>query len=155
MCKAYGDDPFSENKFIVLKICLYIKFIRSPGVSFVLIAETSLYLHSSVAPLYPKLTFQYISAMMNDGKNNKLFVSGFQVQTNALYQFSSDQKVRVFSIYFQSNAICLLFNIPAHEIRNENIEISDFLEKEGTFVEEQILNCKSKQERVDVINRFV
>src|SRR5690606_40619811 len=58
-------------------------------------AETSLYHHSSVASIYPKLAFQYIPGMMimENGERNKLFVSGIQSQTNAFYQLSSNQKV--------------------------------------------------------------
>lgn len=120
-------------------------------------AGTSLYHHSSVASIYPKLAFQYISGMtiMENGEHIKLFASGFQSQTNTFYQLSSNQKVGVFGVYFQPYAICLLFNIPAHEMTSENIEIAKVLGKEGTFLEEQILNCKSTQERIDIITRFI
>lgn len=120
-------------------------------------AETSLYHHSSVASIYPKLAFQYIPGMMimENGEPNKLFVSGIQSQTNAFYQLSSNQKVGIFGVYLQSYAIPLLFNIPAHEITNHNIEITELLGKEGAFLEEQILNCRNVQQRVDIITRFI
>ena len=119
--------------------------------------ETSLYYHSSVASIYPKLAFQYIPGMMivENGEQNKFFVSGFQSQTNAFYQLSSNQRVGIFGVYFQPHAISLLFNIPAYEITGENLEITQLLGKEGVFLEEQILNCKSTQQRVEIITRFI
>lgn len=109
--------------------------------------KTSLYYHSSVASIYPNLAFQYIPGMMimENGEQNKLFVSGFQSQTNSFYQLSSNQRVWIFGVYFQPHAISLLFNIPAYEITGENLEITQLLGKEGVFLEEQILNCKSTQ----------
>lgn len=120
-------------------------------------AETSLYNHSSVASIYPKLAFQYISGMVvvENGQRHKLFVSGIQSQTNAFYQLSSNQKVGIFGVYFQPYAISLLANIPAYEMTSQNIEITEIFGKEGVFLEEQILNCKCTQERVDVITRFI
>ncbi|TDS13118.1 helix-turn-helix domain-containing protein [Sphingobacterium paludis] len=120
-------------------------------------AETSLYNHSSVASINPKLAFQYIPGMVvtENGQRNKLFVSGIQSQTNAFYQLSSSQKVGVFGIYFQPYAISLLFNIPAYVMTNQNIEITEILGTEGVFLEEQILHCKSTRERIDVITRFI
>jgi len=120
-------------------------------------SETSLYNHSSVASIYPKLAFQYISGMkiMENGEHDKLFVSGFQPQTNVSYQLSANQKVGVFGVYLQPYAIPLLFNIPAHEITNHNIEITELLGKEGAFLEEKILNCTNIQQRVDIITRFI
>lgn len=120
-------------------------------------AETSLYHHSSVASIYPKLAFQYISGMMieENGQSNNLFVSGIQAQTNSFYQLSSKQKVAVFGVFFQPFAITLLSNIPAYEMTSQNIEITEIFGEEGAFLEEQILNCRSTQERIDVISQFI
>jgi len=120
-------------------------------------AQTSMFHHSSVASIYPRLAFQYISGLkiIEKGNYNELFASGFQSQTNTFYQLSSNQKVGIFGICFQPYAISLLFNIPAYEMTSHNIEITELLGKEGTFLEEQILNCRSTQERIDIITHFI
>ncbi|MDQ1095986.1 MULTISPECIES: helix-turn-helix domain-containing protein [Chryseobacterium] len=119
--------------------------------------ETSLYSHSSVACVYPKLAFQYIPGMMimENGESKKLFVSGVQSQTNAYYELSSSKKAGIFGVYLQPYAIPILFNIPADEMTNQNIEITELCGKEGLFLEEQILNCRSTQERIETITYFI
>ena len=87
---------------------------------------------------------------MQNGKYDKLFISGFQSQTSAFYQLSAHQKVGVFGVYFQPYAVPLLFDIPAPEITNHNLEITELLGKEGTLLEEQILNCENVHQRVAV-----
>ena len=119
--------------------------------------ETSLYYHSSVASVYPRLAFQYIPGMMvlENAVPSRLFVSGFQSQSNSYYQLCANQNIGVFGVYFQPYAISLLFDIPANEITNHNIEISDLLGKEGTILEEQVLECRSTQERISLLTRFI
>lgn len=120
-------------------------------------SKAALYRHSSVASIYAKLAFQYIPGMeiTNKGESSKLFVSGFQSQTNAFYELSSNQRTGVFGVYFQPYALSLLFNIPAYEMTNCNIEITELLGNEGRILEEQILNCRSSQERVDIITHYL
>src|SRR5690606_31067660 len=113
-------------------------------------AQTSMFHHSSVSSIYTRLACQYISGLkiIEKGNYNELFASGFQSQTNTFYQLSSNHKVGIFGICFQPYAISLLFNIPAYEVTSHNIEITELLAKGRTFLEEQILNCRSTQERI-------
>lgn len=120
-------------------------------------SKAALHDHASVASVNPKLAFQYVPGITvaNDGQYRELFASGFQMQTNSFYRLSSCQRVGIFGVYFKPYAISLLFNIPANEITNCNIEISEFLGKEGSVLEERILNCKCIQERVEVITCYL
>src|SRR5690606_1566750 len=64
-------------------------------------------------------------------------------------------KVGIFGVYFQPYALPLLFDAPAHDMANQQIEITSILGKAGAFLEEQVLSCRNVQERVHVITRFV
>lgn len=119
--------------------------------------KTSSYQHSSVASIYPKLAFQYVPGMKisKNGKETKLFISGFQSQTDTFCQLSTNQKAGIFGIYFQPYAAPFLFGLPSAELTNQNVEIGELLGKNGVLLEEQILNCKNTQERVVVITEYI
>lgn len=120
-------------------------------------SDSSVYTMSSVASICPKLAFQYVHGMVigREAGTDPLFTSGFQSQTGRFYKLISNQQVGVFGVYFHPHAIPLLFDIPANEITDHHIEISDLLGKEGTLLEEQVFTCTSLAGRIKLISDYL
>lgn len=110
------------------------------------------------ASIFPKLAFQYTGEMgikLNSGKPGKLFRSGIQAQTDTFSSIFTSQSIGIFGIYFNPIAIPVLFGIPAVEITNHNIEISDLLGSEGKNLEERIMLSNSTKERLRIVIEFL
>ncbi len=122
------------------------------------IVESMPYTHLSTASIYPKLAFQYqgnMEAWHANGVREILFNCGFQAQTNQSYQLVADHPVGVFGIYFYPHAIPLLFSIPADEITNSTIEISELIGTLGKELEDKMLTANSNTERIHIITSFL
>lgn len=115
------------------------------------------YEHAVTASVFPKLAFQYQGRMafVQNGEENKLFKSGFQSQTNFFHKLVAKQTIGVFGVYFHAYALPFLFNIPANEFTNQNIEISDLLGQEGKELEDMIFLCNTLAERVNTVTEFL
>ncbi|WP_186754947.1 helix-turn-helix domain-containing protein [Echinicola salinicaeni] len=109
------------------------------------------------ASVCPKLAFQYEGGMFlsENGNEIQLFKSGFQSQSNLYSQISAHQKIGVFGAYFHPYALSIIFNLPASNFTNKNIEISELLGNEGRILEEQVLAATNTQQRVRIISRYI
>ena len=122
------------------------------------IAEDNPYVHWSTASINPKLAFQYQGNMevwYPNGRKEMLFDCGFQAQGNQSYQLVAKQRIGVFGIYFFPHAIPQLFTIPADEITNETIEISELMGRLGGELEDKMLTATSNADRLAIINAFL
>ena len=70
-------------------------------------------------------------------------------------QISTHQKIGVFGVYFQPYAISSIFNIPAPQLTNHNVEISDLLGEEGKQLEEQVFLSNDSSERIEILGSFI
>ncbi len=115
--------------------------------------ESLSFQQSVTASVSPKLAFQQEGVMQFN--QIELFQSGFQGQTNSFLTMLSNQKLKIFGVYFYPQAIPLLFKIPADLITNEIIEISEVLGSEGQVLEEKIMLSNSVFEKINVITEFI
>lgn len=120
-------------------------------------SDSARYSLSSTASVNPKLAFQYEKGMTmrKDNREEALFTSGFQCQTNSFYQMSTNKKAGIFGVSFQPYAIPLLFKTPASVLTNCNVEISDLLGNEGKILQDKIVSCADMRQRVNTIKSFV
>jgi AraC-like DNA-binding protein len=120
--------------------------------------DSTIYEQPVTASINPKLAFQYRGKMemrTNAGNRHCIFSSGFQGQTDTFSTLFANAPMGVFGIYFYPMAIPILFGVPAMEISNYNIEISDFLGLEGKQLEESIMLSKTTTERIKIIANFI
>jgi AraC-like DNA-binding protein len=114
------------------------------------------FLHRDVARSAAQLILHYegsFSELDCDGNVTKspLFRIHGQRTSNKQYICSSE-KSGIFGIKLSSVAIPLLFSIPAYELTNQTLELTDVLGKQGAELMETLYTAKSTQERIDAVS---
>lgn len=118
----------------------------------------NLYRQPTTATIFPKLSFQYEGMMSLVNSTDKEPVnirSGFQGQTNKFQSIISHERVGVEGVCFFPHAIPLLFQLPSHNITNQNLSIDDLLGSRGRELEELIISAGSNSLRIQLLSEFL
>lgn len=118
---------------------------------------TTPFLHWAVASGSSKLVFQYQGTMgleKPSGPTQILRGASIQAQTQRSFQYVTDQAVGLVGVYFHPGALGVLLGVPAHELNNQHLALSDLLGQVGKDLEETILLAQSNAERINRLTVF-
>lgn len=117
------------------------------------------FVHRDIARSTAQLILHYEGSFSElDEKGNArrspLFAVHAQTTLNKQY-FCASKKSGILGIKLNPIAIPLLFSLPADELTNQTIELTDILGKKGAELTDAIYNAKSIPERIAVVSSFV
>ena len=118
---------------------------------------TTPFFHGAVASGSSKLVFQYQGTMGLETPSESpqiLRGASIQAQSQRAFQYVTDQAVGLLGIYFHPGALGVLLGVPAHELTNQHLALSDVLGQVGKDLEETIILARSNSERIHQLTMF-
>ncbi|MDR6194942.1 helix-turn-helix domain-containing protein [Siphonobacter sp. SORGH_AS_0500] len=118
---------------------------------------TTPFFHWAVASGSSKLVFQYQGTMELEnpsGTSQILKGASIQAQTQRAFQYVTHQAVGLVGVYFHPGALGVLLGVPAHELTNQHLALSDLLGQVGKDLEETIILARSSSERIHQLTMF-
>lgn len=119
--------------------------------------NTATFAQASVASASSKMVFLYegqVAIHTASGNIEPLFQSGIQAHTQKISQFVSTGRFGVLGVYFNPGALALMLSLPAHELSNLNLSLSEMLGQVGKELEERVMLARNNPERIDLLVRF-
>ncbi len=105
-----------------------------------------------------KIIFHYRDLFKQYDKKSKTFSSPRSFVVGQLTQpieLLRTGDVGMFFVIFQPNGFLPFSNIPIKELENRTISLEEIFEDDGINIEEKILNAKTTEERIDIIELFL
>jgi AraC-like DNA-binding protein len=116
------------------------------------------FIHRATAECCQELIFYYtgeVKAYRSESIAEKTFSSGLYAQSHAARKFQIDNGFGMLGVYLYPHTLPLLFNIPADQISNHNIDISTLFGKEGAMLEEKVMCAATHLKRIELISAFL
>jgi AraC-like DNA-binding protein len=116
------------------------------------------FVHRAIAESCPELIFYYkgqFDRCSNTLKTTRALSSGIYGQCEQYQTFETQANFGIFGIYLSPYALPLLFNLPANEISNQNLDIRNLCSKEGKFLEEKMMLASDNIIRAKIISDFL
>lgn len=106
-----------------------------------------------------ELMFFYKKPYVKIGKNKKDIEkyesSVIRGQQSAFVDLQATGDIGIFSVLFKPHGAMMFFSLPLNQLKDQSVALSDIAGKEANILEEQILNSKSNQERIEYIEKFL
>ena len=90
-----------------------------------------------------------------DGDEGNTFASGVFGQAEKFRQFKTQRNFHLFGVYLYPYSFKMLFNLPAHLLRNEKIDTQTLLGFKGKMLEEQMMLASTDDQRVHLASDFL
>jgi AraC-like DNA-binding protein len=90
-----------------------------------------------------------------DGEEGNTFSSGVFGQSQKFRQFKTKRSFHLFGVYLYPYSFKLLFNLPAHHLRNEKVDTETLWGLNGKMLEEQIILAETDTQRVQLASNFL
>ncbi len=132
-------------------------FIRFFWVLECKVGEGEEYVHRSTADGCAELIFHYqgrFEELLSNGKRESSFISGLQGQSRSVRRFRITSDFGIFGAYLYPYALPHFFDIPAHAVSDQMLDINDLLSHFGRTLQEQMLNADSNQCRLKIMTDF-
>lgn len=91
----------------------------------------------------------------SESNPEKTFTSGFYAQSRAFRKFAINQAFGMLGVYLYPHALPLLFNIPASNLSDNNIDITSLFGNEGRILEDKVMCAASHHLRIELITGFL
>ncbi len=116
------------------------------------------FLHRATAECCPELIFYYkgeVNVYRSESNLEKTFTSGLYAQSQAFRKFAIDKAFGMLGVYLYPQALPLLFNIPAKNLSDYNLDITSLFGKEGSILEDKVMCATSHHVRIELISDFL
>jgi AraC-like DNA-binding protein len=116
------------------------------------------FIHRATADCCPELIFYYkgeIKIYKSESNPETTFSSGFYAQSQAYRKFAIDKAFGMLGAYLYPQALPLLFDIPANNVSDYNVDIKSLFGKEGNILEDKIMCAATPQVRIGLISDFL
>lgn len=91
----------------------------------------------------------------SQGEEGNTFASGVFGQAQKYRQFKTNSNFHLFGVYLYPYSFKMLFNLPAHHLRNEKIDTETLWGINGRMLEEQIMLADTDDQRVNLTSDFL
>lgn len=115
------------------------------------------YFHRKMADGCTELLFHF-KGRFNELFEHKIetsFNSGFHGQSFGYRSFSTNEPFGILGAYLYPFALHAFFSIPAAELTNQMVSLSNVISIKGVELEEKILSAKSQSEMVSILTVFL
>lgn len=116
------------------------------------------FIHRATAECCPELIFYYkgeVNVFKSESNAEKTFTSGFYAQSQAFRKFAIDKAFGMLGVYLYPHALPLLFNIPASNVSDNNVDIVSLFGNEGRILEDKVMCAASHHLRIGFITDFL
>lgn len=114
------------------------------------------FMHYSVATSKAQLLFHYSGDFMTTGESGdkvKTFTAGVYGQTSSYKKYmTASEKPAIFGIQFYPHALPTLFSIPADELTNQALDVSELFGAQGLELIEKVFSHKSFEQKVKIVS---
>jgi len=116
------------------------------------------FIHRATAECCPEFIFYFrgeVEVFNSENNAEKTFASGVYAQSRAFRKFAIEKEFGMLGVYLYPQAIPLLFDIPANELTNYNLDIATVFGKEGSMLEDRVMCAATHQHRIELISDFL
>jgi AraC-like DNA-binding protein len=116
------------------------------------------FVHRATAECCQELIFYYtgeVKVYQSESVAEKTFSSGLYAQSHAARKFQIDKGFGMLGVYLYPHTLPLLFNIPADQVSNYNLDISTLFGKEGAMLEDKVMCVATNLKRIELISGFL
>jgi AraC-like DNA-binding protein len=91
----------------------------------------------------------------SEGEEGNTFASGVFGQAQKYRLFKTERNFHLFGVYLYPYSFKMLFDLPAHHLRNEKIDTETFCGLKGKMLEEQIMLADTDDQRIHFASNFL
>ncbi|MDA9555378.1 helix-turn-helix domain-containing protein [Pelobium sp.] len=116
------------------------------------------YIHHLFADTSPEMIFYFKGVFYEyDDQYQKdvIIKTGITGQSQQHRKLIAKCDFGVFGVYFYPNAMAKLFNIEAHELKNQLLELKELLGKAHDELEEKMILAANNESRLQIISSFL
>ncbi len=116
------------------------------------------FVHRATAECCPELIFYYkgeVKLFTSESDPEKTFSSGLYAQSRAFRKFAIEKEFGMLGVYLYPQTIPLLFNIPANNFSDANLDISALFGKPGSELEDSVMCASNHEIRIKLICEFL
>jgi AraC-like DNA-binding protein len=115
------------------------------------------FIHRATAECCPEFIFYYkgeVNVYTSEGNSEKTFASGLYAQSQVYRKFAIDKAFGMLGVYLYPQTLPILFDIPASNLSDYNLDIKTIFGKEGDTLENDVMCAASHQMRIELISDF-
>jgi AraC-like DNA-binding protein len=116
------------------------------------------FIHRATAECCAELIFYFkgeVNVYRNESTKERTFTSGLYAQSQDYRKFAIDRAFGMLGVYLYPHTIPLLFNIPASNLSDYNLDITSLFGEEGTILEDKVMCATSPNMRIKFISEFL